>query len=153
MTAVIRRNTDYGLRMMETLAVRSRDGELISASELVSEGNVSYEVGRKLLQELREAKLVRAVRGSKGGFKLNREPSEISLKTIIDVLQGGIFLNMCMERGKRCDYKSKCRICPELICLQKVLDDYMGKFTLDRIIRSTRGEKATRRRFKKKEQI
>ena len=39
---VIRRNTDYGLRMMVALAKHFGNGDLLSASQLVRKGNISY---------------------------------------------------------------------------------------------------------------
>ena len=64
---VLRRNTDYALRMMVNLASHS-SGELMSARQLASEGDFSYQLGCKLLQKLHKAKLVRSNMGPKGGF-------------------------------------------------------------------------------------
>ena len=80
---IIRRNTDYGLRMMVALANSYESGELTSATQLVQKGNITHEVGRKMLQKLREAELITSVMGPKGGFALNKNPSDISLMEII----------------------------------------------------------------------
>ena len=135
---VIRRNTDYGLRMMVILAKHSGNGELLSASQLACQGNISYEVGRKLLQKLRDAKLVKSVMGSKGGFKLNRKPSDISLKAIINVLQDQLYLNECMIDSQRCEFQPECEISVKLACLQEILCDYLESVTLDKILQSKR---------------
>jgi len=128
---VIRRNTDYGLRMMVALAKHSGNGDLLSASQLVREGNISYEVGRKLLQILRDAKLVKSLMGSKGGFKLNKKPSEISLREIINILQGEIYLNECLIHGRRCEFESECEVNTKLAPLQQLLANYLENITLD----------------------
>ena len=52
---VLRRNTDYGLRMMVNLAKHSNDGQLLSARQLTDEANFSYELGCKTLQKLRKS--------------------------------------------------------------------------------------------------
>ena len=149
---VIRRNTDYGLRIMVTLAKHAGDGELISASQLVSNGNVSYEVGRKLLQRLRDAKLVKSIMGSKGGFKLNRKPSKISLREIINVLQGEIYLNECLIHGRRCEFESECEVNTKLAPLQQLLANYLENITLEEILQSRcKKSKKAKRRFSKKE--
>ncbi len=131
---VIRRNTDYGLRMVTALAKCFEDGKLMSASQLVREGNISYEVGRKLLQRLREAKLVKSVKGSKGGFVLNRNPSEIPLMEIINVLQGNICLNECLADGKGCEFEPKCGTNTALAFVQQQLNDYLQSVTLQRVL-------------------
>ena len=149
---VIRRNTDYGLRIMVTLAKHAGNGELISASQLVSNGNVSYEVGRKLLQRLRDAKLVKSIMGSKGGFKLNRKPSKISLREIINVLQGEIYLNEFLIHGRRCEFESECEVNTKLAPLQQLMADYLENITLEEILKSrSKKSKKAKRRFSKKE--
>jgi DNA-binding IscR family transcriptional regulator len=45
---LIRRNTDYGLRIITFLAKNSSNGEVISASRLPIENKIPYELGRKL---------------------------------------------------------------------------------------------------------
>ena len=131
---VIRRNTDYGLRMMVALAKNSENGELISATKLVNDGNISYEVGRKLLQKLRDTQLVKSVMGSNGGFKLNRKPSNISLMEIINVLQGEICLNKCLAYSHACEFESQCQINTKLAHLQKILNNHLENITLEEIL-------------------
>ncbi len=133
---VIRRNTDYGLRMMITLAKHSGKGGLISASQLVRDGNISYEVGRKLLQRLRDAKLVKSVMGSNGGFKLNRKPSKISLMEVINVLQGEVYLNKCLAGGEACEFESECKVNTKLAHLQQLLANYLENITIEEILPS-----------------
>ena len=133
---VIRRNTDYGLRMIVALAKHSGNGKSISASQLVREGNISYEVGRKLLQRLRDAKLVKSVMGSNGGFQLNRKPSEISLMEVVNVLQGEVHLNKCMADDYVCEFESECQVNTRLAPLQRHIADYLENVTLEEILQS-----------------
>lgn len=131
---IIRRNTDYGLRMMTVLAKRYRNGDLVSASQLVRQSNISYEVGRKLLQLLRRAKLVKSVMGSKGGFALSRKPSEISLMDVVNVLQGNLCLNVCLADDKECELEPKCGLNTAFEFAQHQLDDYLQSVTLEKIL-------------------
>ena len=131
---VIRRNTDYGLRMMVTLAKHSGNGELMSASQLVREGNISYEVGRKLLQKLRDTKLITSVMGSNGGFKLNRKPSQISLMEIVNVLQGEIYVNKCLTDDHTCEFASGCKVNTKLAHLQQLFAGYLENITLEEML-------------------
>ena len=62
---VLRKNTDYGLRMMAALAEHFNDDQLISARQLASDGHFSYQLGCKLLQKLHRAKLVKSGMGPK----------------------------------------------------------------------------------------
>jgi Rrf2 family protein len=138
---VIRRNTDYGLRMMLILSQHYGKGELLSASRLVRAGNVSPEVGRKLLQILGKAKLLKSIRGTKGGFKLNRKPSEISVLQVMKVLQGEVYLNKCLAKGSPCEFDRVCGANAALQRIQQLLDDELGNLTLEQVVNNTAKKK------------
>ena len=131
---IIRRNTDYGLRMMVALANYYVSGELTSATQLIQKGNITHEVGRKMLKRLREAKLIKSVMGPKGGFALNKNPSDISLMEIVAVLQGKLYLNACLVDDKECEFEPECNINTKLSFLQQHLDNYLENITLDKIL-------------------
>ncbi len=133
---VLRRNTDYALRMMVAIAKQFKNEELMSARRLTSDCNFSYELGRKLLQRLHKADLVNSVMGLKGGFTLNRKPSEITLMAIINVLQGGIYLNKCLADGEGCEFEPECEVNTKLAYLQLQMEDYLESITLEEILRS-----------------
>ncbi len=133
---VLRRNTDYGLRMMATLAEHFNNGQLISARQLAGDGHFSYQLGCKLLQKLRKPELVKSSMGPKGGFTLSKEPSKITLMEIIKVLQGGIRLNRCLPGGEGCEFESDCEINTKLSCLQLYIDSYLDGITLAEIARA-----------------
>ena len=146
---VIRRNTDYGLRMMVALANSYESGELTSATQLVQEGNITHEVGRKMLQKLREAELIKSVMGPKGGFTLSKKPSEITLMEILTTLQGKCLLNTCLDEQKGCEFKAQCGIHNELFSLQQLLDNYLANLTLEKILNS-RNQKTKKENIRQK---
>lgn len=61
---VLRRNTDYGMRVMVALA-RNFGKDLMSARRLAADGNFSYELGCKILQRLHKAGLVKSGLGQR----------------------------------------------------------------------------------------
>jgi len=78
----------YGLRAMIELGVRYRGG-LVLLREIAEGQQVSSDYLEQIMGPLRRAGLVNAVRGAKGGYKLARPPQEITIKEIVDVLEGG----------------------------------------------------------------
>ena len=148
---VLRRNTDYALRMMVNLAGHF-NGQFISARQLASDGNFSYQLGCKILQKLHRAGLVKSGMGPKGGFILRRAPSKITLMEIITALQGGIRLNRCLLGGQGCEFEPECEIHTKLACLQLYIDGYLGGITLEEILqsRSKRQAPDKERRTKRK---
>lgn len=142
---VLRRNTDYGLRIMVTLAKHFNNGRLISARQLASNEHFSCQLGCKILQKLHRAELVKSGMGPKGGFALKRKPSEITLMEIIKVLQGGIRLNRCLPGGDECEFQPDCEINTKLACLQLYIDDYLCGITLAEILRNQSKRKTGKR--------
>ncbi len=132
---VLRRNTDYALRMMVDLA-NHFNGEFTSARQLAENGNFSYQLGCKILQRLHKAGLVKSDMGPKGGFALSKEPSAITLMEIINALQGSVRLNRCLLGGEGCEFEPVCEIHTKLACLQFYIDGYLGGITLQEIISS-----------------
>jgi Rrf2 family protein len=139
---VLRRNTDYALRIMVDLA-RRFNGEFISARQLAEDGHFSYQLGCKILQRLHKAGLVKSDMGPKGGFALSREPSAINLMEIINVLQGGLRLNRCLFGGKGCEFEGECEINTKLTCLQLYIEGYLSGITLSEILQSRSKTKVT----------
>ena len=133
---VLRRNTDYALRMMVALAKQFENEKLSSARQLTSDCHFSYELGRKLLQKLHNAGLVNSVRGLKGGFALSKKPSEITLLAIINVLQKGVCLNKCLSDDHECEFELECEINKKLAYLQLQMEKYLEGITLEEILRN-----------------
>ena len=133
---VLRRNTDYALRMMVALARHFDNGELMSARQLADDGNFSHQLSCKILQRLHNAKLINSVMGPKGGFVLSRKPTQITLMEVINAIQGGIRLNRCLIGGAGCEFEPECEISTKLACLQLYIDGYLGGITLDEILHS-----------------
>jgi Rrf2 family cysteine metabolism transcriptional repressor len=76
-----------GLRAALELALREGDGPT-SVRELASVSAVSEHYLEQVLSLLRRADLVRATRGAAGGYALARPAAEISLRQLLEALDG-----------------------------------------------------------------
>ena len=147
---VLRRNTDYALRMMVSLA-KNFNSEPMSAKQLATEGNFSYQLSSKLLQKLHKAKLVTSIMGPRGGFVLNKEPSKITLMDIINPIQGCVRMNKCLLGGPGCEFKADCPINTKLSCLQLYIDGYLGGITLKELLGTQKKRRTKNGKSKSKE--
>ena len=130
---VIRRNTDYALRAMVTLAA-AYGGKPISARALAKQEDVSYQLICKLLQRLHNAGYVRSLMGPSGGYRLAKAPSEITLGDIIETLQGTVTINRCVHDEDPCPRKSTCTVSSKIREIQKTLEDYLNNITLEDLL-------------------
>ncbi|MFK3938502.1 cysteine metabolism transcriptional regulator CymR [Alkalihalobacillus sp. NPDC078783] len=79
----------YGLTIMMALAKKSGDGP-VSLKSIAKEYNLSEHYLEQLIAPLRNAMLVKSVRGAYGGYMLAKEASHITAGDIIRVLEGPI---------------------------------------------------------------
>ena len=126
---ILRRNTDYALRLMIALAKRYTEGAA-STRSLAQEQEVSYELACKLMQRLHDARLVSSSMGPRGGFELGREPGQISLLEVVKVIQGPVRLNRCLMSDCACPRGGSCAIRARITELQGQMEQYLSSVTL-----------------------
>ncbi len=130
---ILRRNTDYALRLMVGLARHQGNNGSVSTRLLAEEQDVSYQLACKLMQQLHDAKLVASAMGPKGGFRLNRPPTQISLLDIIEVVQGPLSLNRCLLRAGACPRARVCPVRGKISALQDRMGEYLGGVSLEEL--------------------
>lgn len=81
---------EYGLRCLLELSRHDRERPL-TIQEIASAEGLSTDYAAKLLRELRRGGLVTSIRGAAGGYRLTREPREITVWEAIQVLGGSLF--------------------------------------------------------------
>lgn len=143
---ILRRNTDYALRLMVNLARHHNNGA-VSTRALAEEEEVSYQLACKLMQQLHAAGLVESSMGPKGGFRLRRGPAEISIREIIEAIQGPLRLNRCLLSHDACPRGDACPVRVKMGELQSQMDEYLGSVSLEELTHS-RGRKTAGKRKK-----
>jgi Rrf2 family protein len=105
----------YGVRLMLVLAVHYGKGPVylkdIARGEEISEKYLSL-----IIIPLRTAGLVHSTRGAYGGYYLARDPSQINLKDILDILEGETCLVDCVRDPSLCSRVPNC-VSREIWCL------------------------------------
>ncbi|MFD2656814.1 MULTISPECIES: cysteine metabolism transcriptional regulator CymR [Gracilibacillus] len=79
----------YGLTIMIELAKNNGNGPM-SLKSIAKENNLSEHYLEQLVAPLRNASLVKSIRGAYGGYVLAKEPNEITAGDIIRILEGPI---------------------------------------------------------------
>ena len=64
----------------------------------------------KIFQRLSKAGLLRSFRGLKGGFSLGKPANKITMREVIEALEGPIALNRCLLSEWECKEESVCPI-------------------------------------------
>ncbi len=79
----------YGLTIMMELAAKFGEGP-ISLKSIAEKNSLSEHYLEQLVAPLRNAGLVKSIRGAYGGYILSQDPSQITSGDIIRILEGPI---------------------------------------------------------------
>ena len=97
----------YGLYAMIFLA--QRQGEGPQSLKAFGELNLPEAYLEQLLGALRRAGLVNTVRGTQGGYLLSREPEKITVKEILEAMEGPLRFSDCVaEPEQPCARSGSC---------------------------------------------
>ena len=79
----------YGLRALIDLATYSEE-EAVSISSIAARQHISEGYLEQLVAKLRKAGLVTSIRGATGGYRLAKDPSQISVGDLLRALEGSL---------------------------------------------------------------
>lgn len=136
----VTRKSDYGLRALCTLA-RQYNGEPVSIGQLSAEHKIPEPFLEKIMQELREHGLVEATHGRGGGYLLKRRPSRISLREIVQALDGPIALVTCLDPALKCSIEADCPTSSIWEIINHKLDEYLASLTLSDVMNMQQTER------------
>lgn len=77
----------YGLRALVDMAANT-NGETVSLMQTASRQNLSLNYLEQVFGTLRKAGIVASVKGAGGGYRLAKDASEITVKEILEALEG-----------------------------------------------------------------
>ncbi len=100
--------TEYAIRGLAELAGRAGDGRSMMLDDLVSGTTLPRDFLAKVFQRLVKAGLLRSAKGRGGGFALGRPAHEISLRDIIEAIDGPIVLDRCAVGLDKCNDQQPC---------------------------------------------
>lgn len=100
------RIADYGIVLMTELA---RNDRSMATPELAARTRIAQPMAGKILKALTREGLLVSQRGAKGGYRLARQASLVTVAEIIEALDGPIALTACIEHGSgECGIESIC---------------------------------------------
>jgi Rrf2 family protein len=148
--AMISKKTKYALKAMEYMAKNTSDRPVLIA-ELAEAENIPRKFLEFILLSLRKGDLLTSRIGKGGGYRLARDPSEITIGSIIQILEGGLSLVHCLNGNgtKRCEEghdPSCCGIHLVMVDMKKSITSVLETTTLADII--SKEESANRAKSK-----
>lgn len=131
---LLTRASEYAL--LSLLLIAKQDGPE-DVDTLSKRLGISRSFLAKILQLLARKGILKSSRGAKGGFSLNKKPSEVSIKTVIEVVEKKpIAVFECSRDTAHCPSGKGdfCTIWPFLSKFQNKIDDFFKEMTLKDIL-------------------
>jgi len=134
----ITKKFEYGLIAIRHMALMS-EGSVATAKEISQKANISYDLLAKILQRLAKSDIIMSVQGVKGGYRLAKDPSEITLSEIAESIEGPINLTDCQEHETEdtecnCDIYASCAIKRPLNKIKNRFKKIFDESTVEEII-------------------
>jgi Rrf2 family transcriptional regulator, iron-sulfur cluster assembly transcription factor len=101
------RGADYGARGIMHLAKMPSNAVALVGEIAAAEGLPESYLA-KIFQDLAKEGIVRSHRGAKGGFSLARPAEQITLRQIIEAVEGPIALSRCLAPWEGCERMETC---------------------------------------------
>lgn len=128
----------YALTVMVDLA-RNSGGGYVSLADIAERENLSMKYLESIISLLNKGGMLQSLRGKNGGYRLARDPGEYNVSEILLLTEGTLApVNCIMQDGVQCEKAATCSTLPLWAGLDRVIDDYLSRITLDDIISGNR---------------
>ncbi len=125
--------TRYGFRLMIYLGINQSHENSIQLGEVAKKENISLKYLEKIVQMLKRGGWVSVKRGPKGGYRLAKPESSITLLDIFECLEGSCSVIDCIDADD-CDRDGKCTTISVWKGLTDVIRKFLEKQTLEDVI-------------------
>ncbi|WP_062061986.1 RrF2 family transcriptional regulator [Aquimarina longa] len=105
---MLSKKTKYGLKALTYIA-RKRCDDPVLISEIATNENISQKFLESILLTLRKTGFLGSKKGKGGGYYLIKEPKDITMVSVIRVLEGPIAMLPCVSLN----FYEKCDDCPD----------------------------------------
>lgn len=125
----------YALKVMIDLALHS-DGQYIALKDISNRQGITPKYMEQIVSALSKAGYVESMRGSNGGHRLSKAPSEYNVGDILRTIEGSLASVECSadSEGLSCPLASECSTALFWQGLDKVINDYIDSFTLQDLL-------------------
>jgi Rrf2 family protein len=106
----ITRQADYALRAVMEVATLE-DGERMPTAIIAERQKIPLPFLAKIVSQLSVKGVLEATRGAGGGVRLARDPQTITMRDVVEAIDGPITVNRCAIDPAVCEFSSTCPVC------------------------------------------
>ncbi len=121
---------DYAVRAVIHLAMKN-NGDLATLTDIALHETIPRSFLAKVMQGLCKVGFVKAYRGKNGGFALAVNAADITIRDVVEAVEGAIRLNICLTRKGECKRDVLCAAHPVWQEAQNALLGVLDKYTIE----------------------
>ena len=99
----------YALRLMIDVAGNAGTEGLVTMRQAAERQGISVKYLEQLGGALVRAGVLVSLRGVRGGYQLARPASEITLRQVLEAVEGPYIISRCQRDGSCCEQTASCR--------------------------------------------
>lgn len=125
----------YALRVLIDMA-EHQGGGFIPLKAVAERQEISEKYMESIVKPLVTCGLLSGLRGKGGGYRLGRAPEDISIKEVLEIMEGPMVPVACLEPGAdKCQRMSACRTLPLWKDLSHAIDECLSRYTIRDLMR------------------
>ncbi len=129
MAGIFRISEPAVLALHAMVYIAKQEGRPVPAREVAEVYSASEHHLAKVLRQLDRARLAKVTRGPRGGFRLGRAPSKITLLQIYEAVEGKYKVVKCFADKAKCPW-NECILGGNIERITMELKEYLAKTTL-----------------------
>lgn len=122
----------YGVKAVVDLALHQKENP-VSIKSISQRQGISEYYLEQLFAPLRKADIIRSIRGAQGGYVLNKEPKDLTVLELMNILEGPVEISECLDNNM-CSNIDCCATRMVWKKLKESIDDVMGSITIQDIL-------------------
>ncbi len=129
MSSIFSKACDYSQQAVMYLSAQE-PGKWVQQSIIAEDLGIPNDFLGKILQQLTRHRLVKSQRGKRGGFTLNKVPEDITLYSIVEIVDGKYFLEHCIMGFTGCTDETPCPLHEEWSDIKQTIIEMLKRETV-----------------------
>ena len=117
----ITRQTDYAVRVVLALSQQAANRRMMTTREIEESMQIPHAFLLRIVAQLAQKDLVETFPGRRGGLRLMRPPEEITLREIVEAIEGPVMISECIPGEDFCPFEDHCPVRRRWARLQTVI--------------------------------
>jgi len=131
----ISKQVDYATQFLVALALQPQD-DFLSLKEFSKQHNISFLFLQKIVRLLKKAEFIEANKGAHGGYRLKIAPEKITLRTVVEAVEGKYTAVSCLKETHACPITEMCLSKNFLFQVQRDILETLEKYSLEKMSHS-----------------